>query len=188
MGDTQARSAHICPHLPVPINAHEEAMQHPPKALPSLPASTQISACWHEPVGSFWTCLKFVCRLLWTRIDLCWQMSTVAEGLWQTMYGVPQACSDIIVRTNHLWEIHTISNKVVLAGSITRLKAEWWMPPGPLSWRLCGLPTGGQFLLLSHDLGQIPFRIIRYYPGEFHQLFVGDQHKLSPPISSQKSH
>ena len=56
--------------------------------------------------------------------------------------------SNNIVWTNHPWEIHTISNKVVQVESITRPKVEWRTPHGPPSWKLCGSFKGGWFLLL----------------------------------------
>ncbi len=56
----------------------------------------------------------------------------------------------------------------------------------PPSWRLCRLHTGGGFLLLSDNLDQISFEIMRYFPGEFLQLLVGDPHKLPLPYLQPK--
>ena len=91
-----------------------------------------------------------------------------------------------IVRTNHPWEIHTIFNQVVQAKSVTQPPASWRTPSRPPNWRLGGSPTGGSFLLLSHDLGQISFEIMNYSLWEFLQLLVRDPHKLSSPISPVK--
>ena len=91
----------------------------------------------------------------------------------------------IIARTNHPWEIHTISNLVVQVASVTQPSVSWQTPPGPPSWRLWGLYMCGWSLLLSHDLGQISFELMTYSPGNSFN-YLWEIHTSSHPLLPAK--
>ncbi len=86
-------------------------------------------------------------------VRACVRLPQVVEGIllgntsWFWMRFDPN--HGIKAKTNHLWEIHTISNEVVQVASITRPSASWRTLPGPPHWRLCGSPTGSWFLLYT---------------------------------------
>ena len=93
-----------------------------------------------------------VCPTKGHNLRLPWFIARISWSSEANENHYPTNHKKTIVRTHEQCEIHTISNEVVCAWSVTRLKAEWQITHGPPSWRLCGLHTGHGFLLLSHDL------------------------------------